>query len=132
MSSNVAYAGFSLKLNEEDQTENRLKEISKSLGYNWQDEDTLSWDNLNWNEIIYGCEQFKNSWKPHMDFDGTYGFIWVTNYEYEAYDIEYFQPISAMGKALKEFIDKTKIMPKEEITSFAQIYYNGADDPFKF
>ena len=132
MSTNVAYAGFSIKLNEEDQSEDRLKEISKSLGYNWQDEDTLCWNNWNWDDIMYGCDLFKNHWKPHMDIDGKYGFIWVSNYEYDASDIEYKQPISAMGKALKDFIDKTMIIPQEEIKTFALMYYNGSDDPFKF
>ena len=127
MSTNVAYAGFSIKLNEELQTEDSLKTVAKSLGYVWTNNDQ-------WDDIMYGEgeEGYRNCWKPHMDYNGQYGVIFVTHYEYDAYDIEYKQPISAMGKALKIFIDQTMIMPKEEIVAFAQIYYNGSDDPFEF
>jgi len=125
MSTNVAYAGFSLKLNEDYQSENGLKEIAMLLGYEWK-------DNWEWDDIMYEREKYLNRWKPHMDIDGVYGFIWVTQYEYDAVDIEYKQPIGAMDKALKTFIEQTKIMPEEEICAIAQIYYNGSDDPFKF
>jgi len=125
MSQNVAYAGFSLKLNEELQTDNSLKKIAKSLGYVWTNND-------GWDEIMFNEKDNMNRWKPHMDYDGKYGVIWVTHYEYDAFDLEYKQPITAMGVALKDFIDQTMIMPKEQINAFAQIYYNGSDDPFKF
>ena len=125
MSSNVAYAGFSIKLNEEDQSEKRLKEIAKSFDYLWSD----NWD---WDEIMYNQNKFIGRWKPQTNIDDIHGFVYVTYYEYDAYDIEYYQPVSAMGKALKDFIDHTTIMPKEEIKSFALMYYNGSDDPFRF
>jgi hypothetical protein len=125
MSTNVVYAGFSIKLNEEDQSEKRLKEIAKSFNYLWS-------DNWEWDDIMYNEEKFKNNWKPHMGIDGTYGFIWVTHYEYDVCDIEYKQPISAMGRAFKDYVDQTMIIPKEEIKTFVLMYYNGSDDPFKF
>ena len=125
MSQNVAYAGFSLKLNEEDQNEDRLKEIAKSFGYVWTDNDE-------WDEIMFSEKDYQNKWKPMMDYDGKYGFIWVTHYEFDAFDLEFKQPITAMGIALKDFVDQTMIMPSETINVFAQIYYNGSDDPFKF
>ena len=125
MSTNVAYAGFSIKLNEDDQSEDRIKEIAKSLDHNWK-------DNWGWDDIMFDQSKFIGHWKPQIDIDGIFGFIYVTYYEYDASDIKYKQPISAIDGALKEFIDQTHIMPKEEITTFAQIYYNGSDDPFKF
>ena len=125
MSTNVAYAGFSLKLNEELQTEKSLKRIAKLLGFEWEDNDE-------WDDLMYNEKDNMNRWKPMMDYSGKYGFIWVTDYDYDATDLEYKQPIGAMGTALKDFVDKTNIMPKEQIYAFAQIYYNGSDDPFKF
>ena len=125
MSTNVAYAGFSLKLNEELQTEKSLKRIAKLLGFEWDDNDE-------WDDLMYNEKDNMNRWKPMMDYSGKYGFIWVTDYDYDATDLEYKQPIGAMGTALKDFVDKTNIMPKEQIYAFAQIYYNGSDDPFKF
>lgn len=125
MSTNVAYAGFSIKLNEELQTEDSLKTIAKSLGYEWKD----NWD---WDNILYNEENYLNRWKPQMDVKGKYGFIYISHYEYDAYDINYKQPMSAMTNALNEFISQTMIIPKEEINSFAIIYYNGTDSPFKF
>jgi hypothetical protein len=125
MSDNVGIAGFSIKLNEEDQTENRLKEISKQFGYDWE-------DNFGWDDIMYSDSDYKRRWKPHMDIDGQYGFIFNTFYQYECYDIENYVKITDMGVALKDFIDKTKIIPKEVIQAFTIIYYNGSDNPFKF
>jgi len=125
MSTNIAYAGFSLKLNEELQTEKSLKRVAKLLGFEWEDND-------DWDEIIFNESKNMNRWKPMIDYDGKYGFIYVTHYNYDAYDIDFKATISDMGRALKEFIDQTNIMPKEEINVFAQIYYNGSDDPFKF
>ena len=125
MSTNVAYAGFSLKLNEELQTEKSLKRIAKLLGFEWDDNDE-------WDDLMYNEKDNMNRWKPMMDYSGKYGFIWVTDYDYDATDLEYKQPIGAMGTALKDFVDKTNIIPKEQIYAFAQIYYNGSDDPFKF
>lgn len=125
MSDNVGVAGYSLKLNEEDQNEDRLKEIAKSLGYEWE-------DNWGWDDIMYGDDKYNNRWKPHMDDNGKYGFIFQTFYEYGCYDMEHYAGIGELGLALKEFIDKTHIMPKEEIQSYAIIYYNGSESPFKF
>jgi hypothetical protein len=128
MSTNVGFAGFSLKLNEEDQSEERLREIATSLGYVWKDNDDF--DEIVFNEGQY--MGYQNCWKPHMDYDGKYGVIWVTQYEYDASDIDFQATISAMGKALKAFIDQTYIIPKEEIKAFAIVYYNGVDCTFKF
>lgn len=125
MSENVGIAGFSIKLNKEDQSEDRIKEIAKSFGYEWED----NWD---WDDVMYNDSGHKKRWKPHMDDKGEYGFIFNTFYQYECYDIEYYAKISDMGKALKDFINKTKITPKEEIQAFAIIYYNGSESPFKF
>lgn len=125
MSTNVAVAGFSIKLNEELQTERSLMSVAKSLGYAWTDMDA-------WEEIMYSDSEYKNKWKPAMDDKGKYGVVYLTHYEYDAFDIEHYAKISDMGKALKEFIDQTMIMPKEDIKSFAIIYYNGSESPFKF
>ena len=125
MSSDVAIGGFSIKLNEENQSEDALKKIAKSFGWEWD-------DNWQWDDIMYGIENYLYSWKPQMDGNGKYGFVYHTYYKYNESYIEQYIKISDMGKALKEFIDKTKIMPREEIQTFAIVYYNGSESPFKF
>jgi len=127
MSENVGFAGFSIKLNEEDQSEKKLKEITKKLGFSWNEEEDYGFEELMWN-----LKDYKNRWKPHYDYDGKYGFVYVTHYEYEAFDIEFYAKITDMGRVLKEFVEKTQILPKEEIKAFAIIYYNGSDNPFRF
>lgn len=125
MSTTVGMAGYSIKLNDEDQSEKRLKEIAKSLGFTWE-------NNLDWDDIVWDAEKYMNSWKPNVDVNGVYGFIYVTHYEWDAADIEYYCEITDLGLALKDFMDKTNIMPQNKIKSFAIIYYNGVDNPFKY
>ena len=127
MSENVAYAGFCIKANDEDQNEESMILLAQKLGY-----EVESYEN-DLEDIIYSSGgDYLNKWKPSVDVNGTFGFIYQTHYEYGAYDIKYKQPISAIGKVLKEFIDKTMKMPENEINTFAIIYYNGSDSPFKF
>lgn len=133
MSDNVKMCGYSIKANSNDQNLKRMFEISKLLGIDVD-------KNLNnvvaedlkevFFDMVYGNDRL-NEWKPYCDVDGIYGFIYQTEYEYEAYDIEYYVKITDLGKALHEFIDKTKIIPENDIKGFGIIYYNGGDNPFK-
>lgn len=126
MSTNVGIAGFSLKLNEDDQSKERITEISKSFGYKFENEDEFD-------DVLYSnSEEYLSKWKPHVDYNGKYGFFYLKSYEYDAFDIEHYTSITDMGKQLKDFIEKTGIMPKESIKSFAILYYNGSDCPFKY
>ena len=126
MSCNSKICGYSIKFGDY-YDESAMKDIAKKLGHTWNEE-----DEEDWKEFLYCNDKNLNKWKPHIDYNGNYGVIYVTEEEYEAFDIEFYVSITDMGKALKEYIDITCHMPDEHIKAFAIIYYNGSDNPFKF
>jgi len=127
MSENVAYAGFCIKANDEDQNKEAMVMLAQKLGY-----DVKGYEN-DLEDIIYeDNDDYLNEWKPYIDDNKEFGFIYVTHYEYAAYDLEFYAEITEMGVALKNFIDQTNKMPEHNIKAFAIIYYNGSESPFKF
>jgi hypothetical protein len=127
MSSDVAFGGFSIKLNEDDQNIERHQELTKMFGYSWDENYEYGW-----HDLCYDFEKNMGKWTPYQDLNGVRGFIYPTHYEYEDPYLAFYGNISKMGQILKEFVDKTKVMPREEIKSFAIVYYNGSDNPFEF
>jgi hypothetical protein len=126
MSCNSRICGYSLKLNENLQNMDKLKEISEILGYSWDDD-------CEWDEIMFSeWDKYINKWKPHKDYFGNLGFIYTKDYEYDADDVIFYCEINEIELALKDYIDKTNIIPDNNIKSFAIIYYNGSDCPFKY
>lgn len=125
MSSNIGIAGFSIKLNDNQQNEKSLMKISEKIGYSWN-------DTYEWEEILYADKKYLNLWKPHMDVNGNYGLIFLTHYEYDAYDIENYISLLDMKNAYSNIKYLCNLYFENELKSFTLIYYNGGDCPFKF
>jgi len=125
MSTTVGIAGFSIKLNDNQQNEKSLMKISEKIGYSWN-------DMYEWEEILYDNEKYLNTWKPHMDVNGDYGLIFLTHYEYDAHDIEIYISLLDMKNAYSNIKYLCNLYFENELKSFTLLYYNGSDCPFKF
>lgn len=127
MSDNVGISGYSIILNEEDQSEEKLKDLTR-LFHSFALDNEQEWENL-----LYRHEELEQ-WYPARDIDGKYGFIYYLSNEYTCYRIETYFKITYMEDILNEFIGRMNYFPRGGIKAFSIIYYKGIDgyNPFKF
>lgn len=122
MSTTVKMVGFCHKFSSQKQED--VQKVYESMGYKFKDPDPTYPDFIEDNEHIFYARYEDNlhKWIPFIDYEGTFGVVYITEYERDAsYVCEIFR--------------KDREIPKfqgEETTPFVILYYNGVDNPLTF
>ena len=127
MSTNVSFAGVSIKILEDKRDLESLLDIARILEY---DEPTES----NLDDLLYDPKT--KQWQLYRDDDGEIGLIYLINNESDVFDMEYSISLEVLNEILGELQPNIRehFMDKEasNVKAFALLYYNGSENPFKF
>ena len=132
MSTNVTFAGVSIKINDDKIDQKSLIEIAKHLGYD--EKDLLDLESDDYIDAIY--ETKKDCWRIYRDVDGQIGLIYLINNDYDEFDLDFTLSLEKlnihMGMLLEVLPKEYFNMDADNVKIFSHLYYNGSDNPFTF
>ena len=127
MSTNVSFAGVSIRILEDKKDLDSLLDIAKILEYDDPKDSDLE-------DLFY--EPKLKQWQLYRDYEGVIGLIYLIENEWDVFDMEYSVSLEVLNEILGELKPgiREHFMDKEEskVKAFALMYYNGSDNPFKF
>ena len=127
MSTNVSFAGVSIRILEDKRDEKSLLDIAKILEY---DEPTEA----NLEDLLYYPK--KKEWQIYRDYEGVIGLIYLLESEDDVFDLDFSITLEQFNEILGELKPDVRehFMGKEasDVKAFGLIYYNGSENPFKF
>lgn len=116
MSTNVKMVGYYKKFDTLEEMIEKLENLlSVELIKGGSREDFIE---ANWDELFdndFNSEQ--KVWLPYLDVEGNMGVVYITDYEYDAFDV------------VAIFNEETPLFFGEKGIPFCVIYYNGGDCP---
>lgn len=127
MSTNVSFAGVSIKILEDKKDLESLLDIAKILEYEDPKESTLEDD-------LYDPK--KKQWQLYRDYEGVVGLIYLIESEYDVFDMNFSITLEEFNEIVGELKPDIRehFMGRSasDVKSFGLIYYNGTENPFKF
>ncbi len=127
MSTNVSFAGVSIKILENKKNNESILDIAKILEYDDPNESILD-------DILY--EPKIKQWQLYKDYNDVIGLIYLIESEYDVFDLNFSLTLDQFNEIVGElkpdirehFIEKSA----SDVKSFGLIYYNGSENPFVF
>ena len=127
MSTNVSFAGVSIRILEDKKDLDSLLDIAKILEYDDPKDSDLE-------DLFY--EPKLKQWQLYRDYEGVIGLIYLIKNEWDVFDMEFSITLEQFNEIPGELHPNIRehFMDKEtsNIKAFALIYYNGSENPFKF
>lgn len=127
MSTNVSFAGVSIKILEDKSDLKSHLDIAKILEYDEPTEDNLD-------DLLYEIKT--KQWQLYRDYDGVIGLIYLIENESDVFDLNFSLTLEEFNEIVGELKPDIRehYMRKSasDVKSFGIIYYNGSENPFKF
>lgn len=113
MSTNVKMVGYYRRFKNEEEAVEKYRELGFNCNYPTED---FVEDNY-YDLFDYKKNESLNKWVPYFDYDNNLGMIYLTEYEYDAFDL------------IAVFNSDAPVILGEESVPFAVLYYNGSECP---
>ena len=128
MSTTQSFIGFSIKLNEDQQTIDQLHSLSKhELGFDFVKSDEIGENDL------HKFKDKKDQWVPAEDTNGKFGFIYLIESERDVNYMECYTSLNYMTLILSQLVAEIRsCCEPHSYGVFNIIWYNGVDNPFNF